>query len=462
MAGLWGRAPEFDQAVEGFKCFVRRLEQYFIACDVPDSDAVKKRAILLSVLRPQCYGLLEDLVSPKKPSDCKYANLVEVLSNHFEPEESVIVERFRFHSCCRADGESVAEFLARLRCLAKRCSFPSGTLEDNLRDRFVCGIGDRRLQTRLLSQSDLTLASAVSTARAFESAETQAREIARGSGPSSAAAKVVATESAVGGEGHVLRDVTPPAEVGRVEQQGRRAGREGRNPAPRGRGRGAGQPGGTGGGAPRRSRQRETADQLRAPCDRCRSRRHSPSRCWARSRRCFLCGEIGHVRDACRSGRLDLVEEDEFGAEPEPPERDSEGDEVYQLFYETADAVRRNRRPPLYVDVKLNGRAIRTELDTGAAVSVCSESEFFKLWPKGQGGPVMKPSGLKLQTYGGDGLTVLGEVLVCVQYGSVSVNLPLVIVKGDGPCLFGRDWLSHFRLDWATFAGYQGWRQIHS
>ena len=68
----------------------------------------------------------------------------------------------------------------------------------------------------------------------------------------------------------------------------------------------------------------------------------------------------------------------------------------------------------------------------------------------------MKPSGLKLQTYGGDGLTVLGEVLVCVQYGSVSVNLPLVIVKGDGPCLFGRDWLSHFRLDWATIRRSSG------
>ena len=94
---------------------------------------------------------------------------------------------------------------------------------------------------------------------------------------------------------------------------------------------------------------------------------------------------MGHVRDACRSGRLDLVKEDEFGAKPEPPERDSEGDEVYQLFYETAEAVRRNRRPPLYVDVKLNGRAIRTELDTGAAVSVCSESRVFQAVAEGTG-----------------------------------------------------------------------------
>ena len=68
----------------------------------------------------------------------------------------------------------------------------------------------------------------------------------------------------------------------------------------------------------------------------------------------------------------------------------------------------------------------------------------------------MRPSVLKLQTNGGDSLTVLGEVLVCVQYGSVSVNLPLVIVKGNGPCLFGRDWLSHFRLDWAAICRVSG------
>ena len=314
----------------------------------------------------------------QEASDFKYSELVTVLSNHFEPEDSVIMERFRFHSYCRVDGESVVQFLAHLRCLAKRCSFPSDTLEDNLRDRFVCGIGDSRLQTRLLSQPDLTLASAVSTARAFESADAQAKEIARGSAQSAAAA----AGSAGGAESHGPRDVTQPAEVGRVEQRSR-SGQERRNrgglerPDFGPRGRGTGPASGRGGGAGRRSRGPETDDQLRAPCDRCRSRRHSPSRCWARSRRCFRCGEMGHVRDACRSGRLDLVEEDEFFAIESPPARgDSEGEEVYQLFYETADAVRRNRRSPLYVDVKFNGRAIRTELDTGAAVSVCSEGSL--------------------------------------------------------------------------------------
>ena len=37
-----------------------------------------------------------------------------------------------------------------------------------------------------------------------------------------------------------------------------------------------------------------------------------------------------------------------------------------------------------------------------------------------------------------------------VQYGSVAVNLPLIVIEGSGPLLFGRNWLAHFKLDWAS------------
>ena len=37
---------------------------------------------------------------------------------------------------------------------------------------------------------------------------------------------------------------------------------------------------------------------------------------------------------------------------------------------------------------------------------------------------------------------------MCVQYRSVAVNLPLILIEGEGPLLFGRDWLAFFKLDW--------------
>ena len=128
----------------------------------------------------------------------------------------------------------------------------------------------------------------------------------------------------------------------------------------------------------------------------------------------------------------------------------SGGGGLYRMEGAAAATTRRAQRsrPPYTVPVRLSGRALEMELDTGAAVSVCSERAFKKLWPSD--GPPLEPCGQALKTYSGEPLSVRGQVMVDVQYGDVSVRLPLVIVGGDGPCLFGRDWLARIRLDWSS------------
>ena len=34
-----------------------------------------------------------------------------------------------------------------------------------------------------------------------------------------------------------------------------------------------------------------------------------------------------------------------------------------------------------------------------------------------------------------------------VEYKGQAVQLPLIVVKGEGPSLFGKNWLEHLRLD---------------
>ena len=48
-------------------------------------------------------------------------------------------ERFHFHRCVQAVDESIADFNAALQKLATNFKF-GGTLEETLRDRFVCGL----------------------------------------------------------------------------------------------------------------------------------------------------------------------------------------------------------------------------------------------------------------------------------------------------------------------------------
>ena len=50
-------------------------------------------------------------------------------------------------------------------------------------------------------------------------------------------------------------------------------------------------------------------------------------------------------------------------------------------------------------------------------------------------------------------MEVLGELLVEVEYKQQGPKpLSLVVVRGKGPCLFGRNWLHHIRLDWKSIA----------
>ena len=43
---------------------------------------------------------------------------------------------------------------------------------------------------------------------------------------------------------------------------------------------------------------------------------------------------------------------------------------------------------------------------------------------------------------------MVGKVNMEVHYQGQQAKLPLIVVEGDGPSLFGRDWLSAIHFDW--------------
>ena len=66
--------------------------------------------------------------------------------------------------------ESVTEYHAALRKLATHCSFEDH-LDQALRDRFVCGLRNQRMQRRLLIEADLDIKKALDLALTIELAE---------------------------------------------------------------------------------------------------------------------------------------------------------------------------------------------------------------------------------------------------------------------------------------------------
>ncbi len=131
-----GTIAAFDITVEDWGTYVERMELYCEANAVADE---KKVAVLLSLMGAKMYGLLRSLLTPEKPADKTFQQIVDILNEHLNPKPLVIAERFRFHKRNQAKGESVSEYIAELRRLSEHCQFGAG-LADALRDRLVCGM----------------------------------------------------------------------------------------------------------------------------------------------------------------------------------------------------------------------------------------------------------------------------------------------------------------------------------
>ena len=91
------------------------------------------------------------------------------MSEFYNPNPLVIVQRYHFYSRFRQSDVSVSDFVAELQNPAKECNFGE-KLEENLRDSLVCGILDKFIQKSLLSKQNLMFKKALESAQSRESA----------------------------------------------------------------------------------------------------------------------------------------------------------------------------------------------------------------------------------------------------------------------------------------------------
>ena len=97
---------------------------------------------------------------------------------------------------------------------------------------------------------------------------------------------------------------------------------------------------------------------------------------------------------------------------------------------------------PYYVRVCIGSEPITMELDRGASLSTIGEKVYRDKLSRYK----LCRSNVKLRSYTGDSVPVLGSIKVPVRCnGGESQNIEVLVVKGDRPSLFGRDWLAQIR-----------------
>ncbi|UYV63124.1 K02A2.6-like [Cordylochernes scorpioides] len=370
---------KFDETTESWERYTERLEYFFEANNI---DQNKKKAIFLTLLTPTVYNLLYDLCIPKKLSDVEntYPVLVSKLKKHFNPTPSAIVERSKFSNRARRPGEKISIYIAELKKMAEYCKFGS-TIDEAIRDRLIAGIEDDNIQRKLLGEGDsLTLHRAIEIALALEAAAQDAKD---------------------------LQSQRNPEVVMKIKQGNWRL-----------------KPSTTG----------KFTRSESYTCIRCGSKDHKQDKCPHLKAKCFNCGKVGHLGRSClkrKSQRNYTANKD--GNKVHAIAETEISSQIFKIInlWRTTD--------PIKIEVQINDKILSLEYDTGSAYSLISKStrRFFKLPNPCPADPLR----VKLVTYSGQPLPVLGTLDVPVQYQNSTQTLPLMVVGGEGPSLCGRNWM---------------------
>ena len=102
----------------------------------------------------------------------------------------------------------------------------------------------------------------------------------------------------------------------------------------------------------------------------------------------------------------------------------SEDSSEYSLFR----TLTRDKPKPLLVTMLVNEKELQLEINTRASASVISESTYRYLWPEDP--PNLLEIQVKLQTYTGGKIKILGSLKVKVEYEQQKEMLGLLVVAG--------------------------------
>ncbi len=386
----FGKLEEFNPDTTLWTEYHERMEHFFSANKI-EQDKLKCD-IFLSSCGSSCYKLIKTLSSPTPTKTLKFADIIKLLSDYHCPQPSAIVQRYKFNTCHRKSGETFSSFLTRLRELSEFCDFGI-SLEDMLRDRIVCGIGDESIQRRLLGEKNLNLEKAKTLAISMETAAKHTMELKHEVGINA-----------------VHSHSSPNS--GFSASRGEKGTRQ---------------------------------------CYRCGGS-HNPAKCKFREADCHNCGKRGHIARVCKSpptsvkkGKASSASDGRKNARKARNNfvsADDHSDQTQGDTYELFTIINHvgSQPAPLLEELSIDGRRVKMEVDTGASVTIVNEETYnnvLKVKP-------LRKSTVRLKTYTSELIPVMGELDVTVLFRQQEKELRLIVVAGKGPNLVGRDWLEEF------------------
>ena len=392
--GLFGRVGEFLPERETFNAYVERMEMFFTANNIVESTgegsaqanqvvANRKRAIFLTEVGPEVYSTLSNLLAPAKPKDTSFADIVKILEKHYNPKPLEIAQSFHFGTRKQESGESISDYVLALRRLAVHCNYGE-FLDRALRDRFVCGLSNPKIQNKLLNTEELTFEKACRVANSMEMAERNTQEFHPTSSESNQVNKLTEHSS-------------------------------------------------------------KNTEQSVHVCHRCGGN-HSGQSCKFRSAKCFKCSKVGHLASVCRSkdskgkGKIHSVQGSQLGVDV--PESDSDDLGIYSLYSLDTNKPHCGKYT---VELEINGKECNMELDTAADYSIMSKSEYLERFadrPLSSSVVTLRTYTGEVLDVSGE---MQCDIVYKGKKYSLPI---VVANYNSGPTLLGKNWLRVIKLVW--------------
>lgn len=399
-----------------FKAYEDRLNQLF---EVNEVEVKKKTALFITLAGPEVYEILLSLTLPEVPSKKKYEELMLLLRNHFTPKMNKRAERYKFHKAIQEEGETISEFIIRLRSLSQLCHFgdfipvddaniatyKAAALSDALTDRFIIGLRNSRIQQNLLDD-DLTFEKCCDKALNFEMAEKETRAIQPPSVNAVQQNKKLDSQSAPQGQDQSSRS--------KRWKNRRYSNNNSRN------------------------QDSSQSDGNRQPaCPRC-ARRHDESNCPAVNWTCFICEKVGHTSRVCSQrnagssvNHINILHENSIGV---------------LASDSTKCNVMAKLSKPAVISLSIMDKNVEFEVDTGACITVMNKDEYYNIF----GNLPVQKSFSNIVSVTGQQIKEIGKINVEVVFGHNRRKLDLVIVDSDRffMPLLGRNWLDVLIPEW--------------
>jgi hypothetical protein len=355
-------------------------------------EKIRKLKKQLTYDKTTVYGADPAADPPIRGEADHFRHLKEAFTAHFAPIFNRKHARFRFHSICQEEDESIDAFVSRLRDQASRCGFHDGDCaNESIRDRIVLGCRSQKIRLKAMAE-DLSLDRLLQVARSEESARANVEEI----------------ETA--GD---LQTLNNTAEVFKVSKRpGKYSNRPGNSVS-------TSVPVASAAPATNYADQASNPPRQSLKCFNCGGLfpHQSGKPCPAKGRACSKCQKINHFASVCRGGRPMYAAS------------------IRSNFdHDSADVVHLGKvriigsidEEPMSVMIKSKEGGIVFNPDTGADVTLIDRSIYNNLNPR----PNLQISIVRLLPYGASKpLQLLGSYDTRLNVGERSVEERIFVSK---------------------------------